>query len=140
MSKRNDLMTTEEAALYVRLSPRTLERYRVTGEGPTFLKNGRRVFYRQADLDQWLENNQATFDVRPRPGTRPGDEEADGEPAFEHAPVKAPDPASPVGPRLGAAGHLSAAEAVRPVGVSPRIADARARWFAAIEDRGLAKC
>ena len=34
MTKRDDLMTTKEAAAYVRLSPRTLERYRVTGEGP----------------------------------------------------------------------------------------------------------
>ena len=69
MSKRNDLMTTEEAALYVRLSPRTLERYRVTGEGPTYLKNGRRVLYRQADLDQWLENNRrrSTSDPGPEP-------------------------------------------------------------------------
>ena len=69
MSKRNDLMTTEETALYVRLSPRTLERYRVTGQGPTYLKNGRRAFYRQADLDQWLENNRrrSTSDPGPEP-------------------------------------------------------------------------
>ena len=56
MTKRNDLMTTTEAAEYVGLSPRTLERYRVTGEGPKFLKVGRRVLYRRSDLDGWLEN------------------------------------------------------------------------------------
>ena len=41
MTKPTDLLTTEEAAKYLRLSPRTLERYRVTGEGPRFLKVGR---------------------------------------------------------------------------------------------------
>ena len=41
--KRNDLRTTAEAADYLDLSPRTLERYRVTGEGPRFIKLGRRV-------------------------------------------------------------------------------------------------
>ena len=69
VTKRTDLLTTTEAATYVRLSPRTLERYRVTGEGPTFLKNGRLAFYRQADLDQWLENNRrrSTSDPGPEP-------------------------------------------------------------------------
>ena len=140
MSKRNDLMTTEEAALYVRLSPRTLERYRVTGEGPTFLKNGRRVFYRQSDLDQWLENNRrrSTSDPGPEPDRETKKRTASRRSSTRQS--KRPTRRPPVGPRLGAAGHLSAAEAVRPVGVSPRIADARARWFAAIEDRGLAKC
>ena len=52
----NDLLTTEEAAEYLHLSPRTLERYRVTGEGPKYLKVGRRVFYRRGDLDRWLDS------------------------------------------------------------------------------------
>ena len=55
VTKRNDLLTTAEAAAYVGLSPRTLERYRVTGEGPTYLKVGRRVLYRRTDLDKWLD-------------------------------------------------------------------------------------
>ena len=49
-----DLLDTGEAAAYLHLSPRTLERYRVTGEGPRFLKLGRRVLYRRADLDTWI--------------------------------------------------------------------------------------
>ena len=69
MVRRNDLMTTAEAATYVGLSRRTLERYRVTGEGPTYLKNGGRVFYRQADLDQWLENNRRRSTSDPGPET-----------------------------------------------------------------------
>ena len=47
MLKPSNLLTTNEAAKYVRLSPRTLERYRVTGEGAPFLKIGRLVFYLQ---------------------------------------------------------------------------------------------
>ena len=43
----------------LRISPRTLERMRVTGDGSPFLKAGggkrARVLYRQADLDAWVE-------------------------------------------------------------------------------------
>ena len=69
MSEQHNLLTTKEAAAYLRLSHRTLERYRVTGEGPTFVKARRRVFYRQADLDQWLENSRrrSTSDPGPEP-------------------------------------------------------------------------
>jgi len=45
--------TNDEAAAYLRLSPRTLEKYRVVGGGPPFRKLGRRVFYAQADLESW---------------------------------------------------------------------------------------
>ena len=69
MTIRHDLMTTEEAALYVRLSPRTLERYRVTGEGPQFLKVGRLVFYRRCDLDDWLEKTVRRSTSDPGPET-----------------------------------------------------------------------
>lgn len=50
-----DLLTTVEAARSLRFSPRTLERYRVTGEGPEYLKLGRRVFYHREKLDEWIE-------------------------------------------------------------------------------------
>lgn len=35
------------------LSPRTLERWRWTGEGPAFLKVGGRVAYRLQDIEAW---------------------------------------------------------------------------------------
>lgn len=51
-------LTTVEAADFVRLSPRTLERLRVQGTGPRFIKAGKgkraRVLYRAADLQDWL--------------------------------------------------------------------------------------
>ncbi|MBW7836529.1 MAG: helix-turn-helix domain-containing protein [Sphingomonadales bacterium] len=51
----NHFLTTIEAANYLRLSPRTLEKMRVTGEGPQFRKLGRRVLYTKGDLDAWAE-------------------------------------------------------------------------------------
>ncbi len=49
----NLYLTQEEAAAYMRLSPRTLERHRVEGTGSLFVKLGRRVLYRRLDLDAW---------------------------------------------------------------------------------------
>ena len=48
-------LTNDEAAEYLRLSPRTLEKQRVIGGGPRFRKFGRRVMYAVADLDAWAE-------------------------------------------------------------------------------------
>jgi hypothetical protein len=38
-------VTNDEAAAFLRLSPRTLEKQRVIGGGPRFRKFGRRVMY-----------------------------------------------------------------------------------------------
>lgn len=48
-------LTNDEAADYLRLSPRTLEKQRVIGGGPKFRKFGRRVMYAVADLDAWAD-------------------------------------------------------------------------------------
>ncbi len=48
-------LTNDEAAEYLRLSPRTLEKQRVIGNGPKFRKFGRRVMYAVADLDAWAD-------------------------------------------------------------------------------------
>ncbi|TSB03969.1 helix-turn-helix transcriptional regulator [Sphingorhabdus contaminans] len=50
------VMDTREAAAFVRLGKNTLERFRLTGEGPAFLKLGGSVRYRQTDLEAWLES------------------------------------------------------------------------------------
>jgi excisionase family DNA binding protein len=52
--RRSVMLTVHEAADYLRLSERTLERMRVTGFGPNFVKVGRSVHYRQSDLDAWI--------------------------------------------------------------------------------------
>ena len=48
------LHTQAEVAGVLRPSERTLERMRLTGLGPAFVKAGRRVLYRQADLETWV--------------------------------------------------------------------------------------
>ena len=49
------LYIPEEAAKLLRSKSRTLERWRSTGTGPRYIKVGRRVVYRLADLEVWLE-------------------------------------------------------------------------------------
>ena len=46
-------LTNDEAANLLKLSPRTLEKQRVRGDGPRFRKFGRRVVYAVADLESW---------------------------------------------------------------------------------------
>ncbi|MHA6834462.1 helix-turn-helix transcriptional regulator [Ralstonia pseudosolanacearum] len=48
-------LTNDEAAEFLRLSPRTLEKQRVIGGGPRFRKFGRRVMYAVADLEAWAD-------------------------------------------------------------------------------------
>jgi hypothetical protein len=56
MSKQ---MRTRQAAAYVQLSPDTLAKMRVRGDGPVFSKAGRRVvLYAQDDLDNWLNERR----------------------------------------------------------------------------------
>lgn len=59
-------LRTPEAARFLCLSHRTLERLRVTGEGPPFFRpEGRRfVLYRVSDLEAWLNEGrrQSTSD------------------------------------------------------------------------------
>ena len=46
-------LSTREAAAFLGLSPRTLDRYRVSGDGPAFHRFGNRVLYHRADLTAW---------------------------------------------------------------------------------------
>jgi excisionase family DNA binding protein len=48
-------LTTPQAAAYLGISPRTLEDWRLTGFGPSFMKLGRRVLYRMQDLLDFIE-------------------------------------------------------------------------------------
>lgn len=50
------IFDTREAAARVRLSKNTLERFRVQGTGPAYVKLGGAVRYRETDLDAWLES------------------------------------------------------------------------------------
>jgi hypothetical protein len=49
------LLTQRKAAEFLGVSERTLERWRVTGAGPPYLKRNRCVRYLLADLINWAE-------------------------------------------------------------------------------------
>ena len=51
-------LTTKEAAYYLFLSSRTLEKMRLIGNGPAFRKHGRYIRYHINDLDHWSQKRQ----------------------------------------------------------------------------------
>ncbi len=56
-SQVHNYLTEDEAAQFLRLSPRTLQRHRLDGTGSRFVRAGRRVLYRVSDLEAWLSAN-----------------------------------------------------------------------------------
>lgn len=61
-----EFLTTGEAGVFLRLSPRTLEKQRVLGGGPRFRKFGARVVYAVDDLRAWA--NSRTYGMTSDPG------------------------------------------------------------------------
>jgi predicted DNA-binding transcriptional regulator AlpA len=57
-------LRTPEAARFLSLSGRTLEKHRTYGTGPTYRKLGGRVVYAIADLEAWAKHGtrQSTSD------------------------------------------------------------------------------
>ncbi len=57
MTTTSELLTTREAAAFLKLCPTSLRRWRRLGIGPQWLKIGpRAVRYSRADLDQYLSD------------------------------------------------------------------------------------
>jgi len=56
MAELPKVISTKAAALFVGLSGSTLAKLRLNGNGPVYCKLGRRVVYRPADLEQWLQS------------------------------------------------------------------------------------
>ncbi len=54
----NELLSTDQAAARCGLSPRTLEKLRITGGGAPYVKLGRAVRYELADLDAWIASSR----------------------------------------------------------------------------------
>ncbi len=52
------LLNRMEAAGFLAISPRTLEKWAVTGDGPPFYKLGGRVLYEQSDLEAWIASKR----------------------------------------------------------------------------------
>ena len=54
MPAQSAYLTEDQAAETLHVAPRTLQRWRVTGDGPAFCRIGpRRVAYRSSDVDAW---------------------------------------------------------------------------------------
>ena len=54
------LLTVDQAAIYLGLARSTLNKWRCHGGGPTFIKMGRAVRYRQKDLEGFLDKRAST--------------------------------------------------------------------------------
>jgi predicted DNA-binding transcriptional regulator AlpA len=59
MQPSQHVLRTPQAAEYVGLSASTLEKFRLTGNGPVYQKAGPKiVVYRTEDLDAWLNKRR----------------------------------------------------------------------------------
>ncbi len=70
-------LRTPEAACFLGLSGRTLEKHRTYGTGPTYKKIGGRVVYALPDLQSWADRGTKSSTSDPGRGTvhparRPG--------------------------------------------------------------------
>ncbi len=54
-SSKRRMIRTPEAAIYTGIAESTLEKRRVSGGGPLYMRVGRVVVYDPDDLDAWLE-------------------------------------------------------------------------------------
>ena len=61
------LLKTKDAATRLGFSKSTLEKLRLTGGGPVFIKRGKSVFYTESDLAEWIHANRrrSTSDAGP---------------------------------------------------------------------------
>ena len=52
----DELIPSNETAKALHVEAQTLVTWRTRGEGPDFIKIGRAVYYRRADIAEWLGN------------------------------------------------------------------------------------
>jgi predicted DNA-binding transcriptional regulator AlpA len=64
-------LRTPEAADFLGLSSRTLEKHRTYGTGPAYRKLGGRVVYALDDLKAWADRGAVTSTSDPRGSVRP---------------------------------------------------------------------
>ena len=58
MEIENALLNAQKAADWTGLSTSTLAKLRLSGEGPTYAKLGRRVVYHIDDLEEWIRSHR----------------------------------------------------------------------------------
>lgn len=56
----DDLQTQERVSEVTGIPTGTLANYRYLGKGPRYIKIGKRVLYRRADVDAWLDAHTVT--------------------------------------------------------------------------------
>jgi hypothetical protein len=59
-------LSVDKAAVYCNISPSYLNKLRVVGTGPIFIRLGRRISYDTRDLDIWLNagRRRSTADIQ----------------------------------------------------------------------------
>lgn len=60
VAPREALLLPDEAGEFLGFSRSWLAKLRMTGEGPKFIKLGRKVRYARADLDAWVAAGRAS--------------------------------------------------------------------------------
>ncbi len=65
-------LTTAQAAAVLRMEPSTLDHWRSEGAGPVFYKIGRRIYYKRADLDAWIESRKRRSTAEHKAGRQGG--------------------------------------------------------------------
>lgn len=74
-------LRTKEAAEFLSLSPRTLEKHRTYGTGPVYRKLGGRVVYPVDDLEAWADRGAVTSTSDPRGTVLPAKRQESQSPA-----------------------------------------------------------
>ena len=74
-------LRTQEAARFLGLSERTLEKHRTYGTGPTYRKLGGRVVYAVEDLQAWADQGLVTSTSDPRGSVLPAKRHTPAPPA-----------------------------------------------------------
>jgi predicted DNA-binding transcriptional regulator AlpA len=58
VAEREKLMSVEDLAAYLGRSPRTVLDWNSRGLGPKYIRLGRRIAYRPADVEKWLRTRE----------------------------------------------------------------------------------
>jgi hypothetical protein len=69
LSPAGEILSRNEAAVFLRVSPATLQNWAAHGTGPRYSRSGDvrgRAFYRRADLLRWLEARAVNTDMERR--------------------------------------------------------------------------
>ncbi len=71
MNSQTTPLDTRAAASHIGMSKSSLEKLRVYGGGPRYMKLGHLVRYRPTDLDVWMEERTISSTSERAPGARP---------------------------------------------------------------------